>query len=62
MSKDYLPNPVTVASFAERLSRQGGRIGLVFAVVTAVSLGIVTLRSLQDMAERDRERDSHRGR
>jgi hypothetical protein len=54
MSYNGMPNPLTVASFAERLSRQPG---LAFAVVTAVSLGIVTLNAIQAMNDRQsRER------
>lgn len=56
MTFNGIPNPITVASFAERLSRQKGKLGLVFAVVTAVSLGIVTMRAMQDMMDRNRER------
>ena len=44
------PNPLDVASQAERMARQEqGRWGLVFQAITAVSLAVVTSKMLLDM-------------
>ena len=44
------PNPLDVATQAERMARQEqGRWGLVFQAITAVSLAVVTSRMLLDM-------------
>jgi hypothetical protein len=50
------PNPLHVASQAERLARQEhGTWGLVFQSITAVSLAVVTSKMLLDML-RDHEK------
>lgn len=50
------PNPLHVASHAERLARQeNGKWGLVFQAITAVSLAVVTSKMLLDML-RDHDR------
>jgi hypothetical protein len=55
------PNPLHVANFADRLGRQqDGKFGLVFQVVTAISLGVMTIKLLKDMSD-DRTAGRSRG-
>jgi hypothetical protein len=52
----HTPNPMHVATHAERLAKeqQGNKLGLVFAAITAVSMGVMTTKLLLDML-RDRD-------
>ena len=58
------PNPLHVATQAERLAKQeNGNWGVVFQAITAVSLAVVTGKMLLDMLrEHDRRKDGGRGR
>jgi hypothetical protein len=51
-----------VASHAERLAKeqQGNKLGLVFAAITAVSMGVMTTKLLLDMF-RDKAPHQNRG-
>jgi len=55
--------PMQVASHAERLAREqpGSRMGMVFQGITAISLGVMTAKSLLDMLRDRREKDKHGG-
>jgi hypothetical protein len=55
MSKQpYPPNPFSVANYAERLMKNNDKLSLVFAVVGAIYLGAVTLRSVKDLCLPDK--------
>ncbi len=53
------PDPMRVASHADRLAREqaGSLLGLVFAGITAVSLGAMTVKTIYDIF---REKKDHR--
>jgi hypothetical protein len=53
------PNPLHVASHAERLAKEqvGNRLGLVFSAITAISLGVMTTKMILDIL---RDKQEHR--
>jgi hypothetical protein len=55
-------NPLQVASHADRLAReqQGGRLGLAFQGITAISLGVMTTKMVLDMIRDARDTERHR--
>jgi hypothetical protein len=58
------PNPLTVASHADRIAREHHdyRLGLVFSAITAVSLGVMTTKMVLDMIRENREKPRARDR
>ena len=57
------PNPMNLLSHADRLAKEhaGGKLNLVFSGITAVSLGVMTIKMVVDMLRdgRDRDHDHH---
>ncbi|WP_143393344.1 hypothetical protein [Fimbriiglobus ruber] len=55
------PNPMHVATHAERLAKEqvGKTLGIVFSVITAVSLGVLTTKTVLDMVRGRNDRDGH---
>ncbi len=58
------PSPLDVANHADRLGRErkGDKMALVFSAITAISLGVVTVKAICDMVRESRERPHNHGR
>jgi hypothetical protein len=58
------PNALQVVDHADRLARErsGGKLGIVFSVVTAVSLSALAAKAVLDLFHENRHREGKHGR